>query len=66
MVNIVKSYLTNNPCYNTKRMIKVQGLMLHSIGCPQPNARAFIKNWNSKSYGNACVHGFIEDRKSVV
>ena len=61
MVNIVKSYLTNNPCYNTKRMIKVQGLMLHSIGCPQPNAQAFIKNWNNKSYGNACVHGFIDN-----
>ena len=61
MVNIVKSYLTNNPCYNTKRMIKVQGLMLHSIGCPQPNAQVFIKNWNNKSYGNACVHGFIDN-----
>ena len=61
MINIVTSYLTNNPCYNTKRMIKVQGLMLHSIGCPQPNAQVFIKNWNNKSYGNACVHGFIDN-----
>ena len=61
MVNIVKSYLTNNPCYNTKRMIKVQGLTLHSVGCSQPNAQVFIKNWNSKSYDNACVHGFIDN-----
>ena len=61
MVNIVKSYLTNNPCYNTNRMIKVQGLMLHSIGYPQPNAQVFIKNWNSSSYNRACVHGFIDN-----
>lgn len=61
MVNIVNTYLTNNPCYNTKRMIKVQGLTLHSIGCPQPNAQVFIKNWNSKSYSSACVHGFIDN-----
>ena len=61
MVNIVKSYLTNNPCYNIKRMIKVQGLMLHSIGCPQPNAQVLIKNWNNESYDRACVHGFIDN-----
>ena len=61
MINIVTSYLTKNPCYNSKRMIKVQGLTLHSIGCPQPNAQVFIKNWNSSSYNRACVHGFIDN-----
>ena len=33
--------------------------MLHSVGCPQPNASVFIKNWN-KSGLSACVHAFID------
>lgn len=38
----------------------VKGLMLHSVGCPQPNASVFIKNWNKESYTRACVHAFID------
>lgn len=33
--------------------------MLHSVGCPQPKATVFTKNWN-RSGIQACVHGFIE------
>lgn len=58
-VNIVTRYLTNNPCYKQDRAISVRGLMLHSIGTPQPDPLVFVKNWNSASYNNACVHGFI-------
>lgn len=50
--------LTNNPCYQANRKINVQGLMLHSVGCPQPNAEVFVRNWN-KDVG-ACVHAFID------
>lgn len=46
-MQIVNSFLTKNPCYNQKKTIKVQGIMLHSVGCPQPSAQVFIKNWNS-------------------
>lgn len=59
-MNIIQSILTNNPCYKTKRTIVVKGLMLHSVGCPQPKASVFVKNWNSASYDRACVHGFID------
>lgn len=34
--------------------------MLHSVGCPQPSASVFIKNWNKTSYDRACVHAFID------
>lgn len=34
--------------------------MLHSVGCPQPRASAFINSWNQASYDRACVHGFID------
>ena len=58
-MNITKSILTKNPCYKAGKTIKVKGLMLHSVGCPQPSAMAFIKSWNTES-ANVCVHGFID------
>ena len=48
-MKLVQSILTKNPCYTAGRKITVNGLMLHSVGCPQPKASVFIKNWNSPS-----------------
>lgn len=59
-MNLVQHFLTNNPCYKAGRKITVKGLMLHSVGCPQPRASAFINSWNQASYDRACVHGFID------
>lgn len=59
-LEIIQSILTKNPCYTAGRKITVKGLMLHSVGCPQPKASVFINSWNSPSYSNACVHGFID------
>lgn len=58
-MNITKSILTKNPCYKAGKTIKVKGLMLHSVGCPQPSATAFIESWNTPS-AKVCVHGFID------
>lgn len=58
-MNLITKYLTKNPCYTAGRSISVKGLMLHSVGCPQPNPLVFVNNWNKSSYSNACVHGFI-------
>lgn len=65
-MKLVESILTKNPCYKTGKKITVKGLMLHSVGCPQPNASVFIKNWNSESYDRACVHGFIDGNDGTV
>lgn len=59
-MKIVKSFLTENPCYKAGKKISVKGLMLHSVGCPQPNASVFIKLWNKPDYDDACVHAFID------
>lgn len=59
-MNIIQSILTKNPCYTAGRKITVKGLMLHSVGCSQPSASVFVKNWNSPSHDNSCVHGFID------
>ncbi len=65
-LKLVQSIMTKNPCYTAGRKITVKGLMLHSVGCPQPNASVFIKNWNTPSYGTACVHGFIDGNDGTV
>lgn len=59
-MKLVESILTRNPCYTAGRKITVKGLMLHSVGCPQPKASAFINLWNSPAHDSACVHGFID------
>ena len=65
-MKLVQSILTKNPCYTAGRKITVKGLMLHSVGCSQPNAMVFINNWNSASYDRACVHGFIDGNDGTV
>lgn len=65
-MNLIKNYLTQNPCYNTNRKITVKGLMLHSVGCPQPSAMVFMKNWNHPTYDRACVHAFIDANTGTV
>lgn len=65
-MKLVKRIVTKNPCYTAGRKIDVKGLMLHSVGCPQPRAEAFISNWNSPSYDRACVHGFIDGNDGTV
>lgn len=65
-MKLVQSILTKNPCYTAGRKITVKGLMLHSVGCSQPKASVFINSWNSASYSNACVHGFIDGNDGSV
>lgn len=59
-MKLVESIMTKNPCYNEERNITVKGLMLHSVGCAQPNAEVFIRIFNDTNYDRACVHGFID------
>ena len=76
-MQIVESFLTENPCYGynvqraDNRYIKFQdegpkGLMLHSVGCAQPDASVFISRWNKPTYTNACVHAFIDANSGVI
>lgn len=58
-MHIIQSYCTESDCYKAGKKLDVKGLMLHSVGCPQPKAAPFIKNWN-KSGVRACVHAIIE------
>ena len=64
-MQITKSILTKNPCYKAGETIKVKGIMLHSVGCPQPSAMAFVNSWNTAS-AKVCVHGFIDGNTGEV
>lgn len=58
-MELVQSILTANPCYTACKKIHVKGLVLHSVGCPQPSAEVFVKNLNSPS-AKVCVHAFVD------
>lgn len=65
-MKIVVNILTKNPCYTANRKCTVKGLMLHSVGCSQPSASVFIKNWNSPSHNSSCVHAFIDGNDGTI
>ena len=58
-MNLIQNYLTESGCYKSGKHITVKGLMIHSVGCPQPKADVFMKNWN-RADANACVHAIVE------
>lgn len=58
-MKIVEHFLTRNRCYQAAQQNTKGGLMLHSVGCPQPSAQVFVNSWNSADK-SACVHAFID------
>ena len=64
-MKLMKNILTENPCYKAGWKINVKGLMLHSVGCPQPQASAFLNSWNKSTFDSACVHAFIDGNTGV-
>ena len=67
---LVKYFSTNNQCYKnnvnksdsrytTFQNRGPQGLMLHSVGCAQPNAEVFAKQWN-RSGIEVAVHAVVQ------
>ena len=58
-MKIVEHFLTRNRCYQAAKQNTKGGLMLHSVGCPQPSAQVFVNSWNSVDK-SVCVHAFID------
>lgn len=65
-MKVIQSILTNNPCYKQHATFTPKGLMLHSVGCAQPNAKVFVNSWNKTTFNSACVHGFIDGNTGEV
>ena len=62
MTNIIESFATKNKCYQAATPLYPRGIMLHSIGCPQPNASVMARSFNQYQPGGAsvCVHAVAQ------
>lgn len=61
-INIVEAFVTRNKCYQIGTPLTPRGIMLHSIGCPQPNASVMAQNYNQyrPNGQSVCVHAFVQ------
>lgn len=61
-MEIIEAYATQNKCYHIGTPLKPRGIMLHSIGCPQPNASVMAQNYNQyrPNGQSVCVHAFVQ------
>ena len=61
-IDIIEAFTTKNKCYLAGAPLTPQGLMLHSIGCPQPNAAVLARYYNQYQPGgqSVCVHAFVQ------
>lgn len=64
-MKINKLLCTLSDCYKTNRKITPTGLIIHSVGCPQPDPYVFQRIWNKPGV-NVCVHGVIGSDGTVV
>lgn len=57
-MKIIKKLAVKNPCYQTGQTITPKGIMVHSIGVPQPDPRVIANNFNQAD-ADACVHAVV-------
>lgn len=49
-MQIIQAFVTRNPLYQQYTRIQVRKLVLHSVGCPQPSAAVFARQWQTARY----------------
>mgnify|MGYP000342791681 FL=1 len=61
-MQIIPAFVTQNKCYQAGAPLTPRGIMLHSIGCPQPNASVMAQNYNKyrPNGQSVCVHAFVQ------
>ena len=61
-MDIVEAFATKNRCYQAGALLRPQGLMLHSIGTPQPSAAVLARYFDQYQPGGqpVCVHAFVQ------
>ena len=62
-MKLYTQYMTQNPCYKTKKTIIPKGIMVHSTAAPGVMAAAWLSRWN-KPEVEKCVHAFIDDKEA--
>lgn len=61
-MHIIEVFTTGNKCYQAAIPLRPQGLMLHSIGTPQPSAAMLARYFDQYQPGgqSVCVHAFVQ------
>lgn len=61
-MEIIQAYATKNRCYQIGSPLKPRGIMLHSVGTPQPSARALVRYMDQYQPGgqSVCVHAVAQ------
>lgn len=61
-IEVIEQYAVFNSCYLSNQKIRVEGLMLHSVGTPQPSAEVFAKQFNTfqPNGREVCPHAFLQ------
>lgn len=61
-MHIIEVFTTGNKCYQVGALLRPQGLMLHSIGTPQPSAAVLARYFDQYQPGgqSVCVHAFVQ------
>lgn len=49
-MQIIEAFVTQNPMHQNPTKIPVRKLVLHSVGCPQPSAAVFARQWQTARY----------------
>ncbi len=63
-MQIIPAFVTQNKCYQAGAPLTPRGIMLHSVGTPQPSAAVFARSFNQYQPGgvSVCVHAFAYRR----
>lgn len=61
-MEIIEAFAAKNKCYQVGALLRPQGLMLHSIGTPQPSAAVLARYFDQYQPGgqSVCVHAFVQ------
>ena len=59
MLELSQNFVTRNRTFSNPQRITPRGMMIHSVGTPQPRAAVFMQNINTSSAG-VSYHGIIE------
>lgn len=65
-MTIIQPFCTNHPCYKIGKKIAPKGLMLHSVGCNQPNAIVFVNTWNKTNAPEVLPHAVIDGNSGEI
>lgn len=58
-MKIAEHILANSDCYRAGRTIVPRGIMVHSLGVAQPDARVIMAQWDRPG-ARACVHALVD------